>query len=49
MLGTEYTDKVSLGNGLTIASQSIGAAADASGFDPFDGILGCAVHFRPLY
>ncbi|KAI0793715.1 aspartic peptidase A1 [Fomes fomentarius] len=38
--GTEYTDKVSLGNGLTIPSQSIGVAADASGFDPFDGILG---------
>ncbi|TGO07532.1 hypothetical protein BTUL_0268g00020 [Botrytis tulipae] len=37
--GTEYTDVVSFG-GLTVKSQSIGAADSASGFDTVDGILG---------
>lgn len=37
--GTEYTDKVSFG-GLTVASQSIGAASTSSGFDGVDGIIG---------
>lgn len=37
--GTEYTDKVSFG-GLTVSSQSIGAASSASGFSGVDGIIG---------
>lgn len=37
--GTEYTDKVSFG-GLTVKSQSIGAASTASGFQGVDGIIG---------
>ncbi|KAG0646607.1 Polyporopepsin [Hyphodiscus hymeniophilus] len=37
--GKEYTDKVSFG-GLTVTSQSIGAATTATGFDGVDGILG---------
>ncbi|KAG2114215.1 aspartic peptidase domain-containing protein [Suillus discolor] len=39
--GTEYTDTVTLGKGLTIPHQSIGVAVDSSGFSPgVDGILG---------
>lgn len=37
--GREYTDKVSFG-GLTVASQSLGAATSSSGFTGVDGILG---------
>ncbi|RDW58364.1 acid protease-2 [Coleophoma crateriformis] len=37
--GTEYTDTVSFG-GLTVTSQSIGAASSASGFSGVDGIIG---------
>jgi hypothetical protein len=37
--GTEYTDKVSFG-GLTVSSQSIGAASSSSGFSGVDGIIG---------
>jgi len=37
--GTEYTDKVSFG-GLTVSSQSIGAASQSSGFSGVDGIIG---------
>ncbi|KAL4080791.1 acid protease [Scleroderma citrinum] len=38
--GEEYTDTVSLGNGLTISKQSIGVASSATGFEHVDGILG---------
>lgn len=38
--GTEFTDRVSLGSGLTIPSQSIGVASRSTGFDGVDGILG---------
>ncbi|KAL5495110.1 hypothetical protein ACEPAI_572 [Sanghuangporus weigelae] len=38
--GTEFTDAVSLGNGLTIAKQSIGVASTSQGFQGVDGILG---------
>ncbi|EIW53588.1 acid protease [Trametes versicolor FP-101664 SS1] len=38
--GTEFTDTVSLGPGLTITGQSIGVAARSDGFDGVDGILG---------
>lgn len=37
--GTEYTDKVSFG-GLTVTTQSIGAASQAQGFSGVDGIIG---------
>ncbi|KAG1899649.1 aspartic peptidase domain-containing protein [Suillus fuscotomentosus] len=37
--GTEYTDTLTLG-GITIPNQSIGVAADSSGFPGVDGILG---------
>ncbi|TVY23448.1 Polyporopepsin [Lachnellula hyalina] len=37
--GTEYKDKVSFG-GLSVASQSIGAASTATGFTGVDGIIG---------
>jgi len=37
--GTEYKDTVSFG-GLTVASQSIGAATRATGFSGVDGIIG---------
>lgn len=37
--GTEYTDTVSFG-GLTVSSQSIGAASTSSGFSGVDGIIG---------
>ncbi|KAL3422783.1 vacuolar protease A [Phlyctema vagabunda] len=37
--GTEYTDTVSFG-GLTVSSQSIGAASSATGFSGVDGIVG---------
>ncbi|KAL5535669.1 hypothetical protein ACEPAF_3763 [Sanghuangporus sanghuang] len=38
--GTEFTDTVSLGNGLTISKQSIGVASTSEGFEGVDGILG---------
>ncbi|KAG2062218.1 acid protease [Suillus hirtellus] len=38
--GTEYTDTITLGTGLTIPSQSIGVASTSSGFSGVDGILG---------
>ncbi|KAG2114237.1 aspartic peptidase domain-containing protein [Suillus discolor] len=38
--GTEYTDTVTLGRGLTIANQSICVASIARGFVSVDGILG---------
>ncbi|KAG1794550.1 aspartic peptidase domain-containing protein [Suillus plorans] len=38
--GTEYTDTVTLGKGITIPHQSIGVAVDSSGFSGVDGILG---------
>ncbi|PSR84188.1 hypothetical protein PHLCEN_2v5476 [Hermanssonia centrifuga] len=38
--GEEYTDKVDLGNGLVINSQSIGVANETRGFSGQDGILG---------
>ncbi|KAG6366147.1 hypothetical protein INS49_000323 [Diaporthe citri] len=37
--GTEYTDTVSFG-GLTVSSQSIGAASTSTGFSGVDGIIG---------
>ncbi|KAG0700687.1 aspartic peptidase domain-containing protein [Suillus ampliporus] len=39
-VGTEYTDTVTLGSGLTILKQSIGVASTSEGFAGFDGILG---------
>jgi cathepsin E len=38
--GTEFTDTVSLGSGLTVTKQSIGVASRSTGFDGVDGILG---------
>ncbi|KAI0046049.1 aspartic peptidase A1 [Auriscalpium vulgare] len=38
--GTEYTDTVTLGSGLTITNQSIGVANSSAGLTGFDGILG---------
>ncbi|KAI1788141.1 aspartic peptidase A1 [Ganoderma leucocontextum] len=38
--GTEFTDTVSLGSGLTITGQSIGVATTSDGFDGVDGIVG---------
>jgi len=38
--GTEFTDTVSIGTGLTITKQSIGVASTSTGFDGVDGILG---------
>ncbi|TFY59350.1 hypothetical protein EVJ58_g5833 [Rhodofomes roseus] len=38
--GEEYTDTVTLGDGLTITGQSIGVASSAQGFSGVDGILG---------
>ncbi|RPD62286.1 acid protease [Lentinus tigrinus ALCF2SS1-6] len=38
--GTEYTDTVTLSDGLVIQKQSIGVASTAQGFDGVDGILG---------
>ncbi|KAG1783686.1 aspartic peptidase domain-containing protein [Suillus placidus] len=38
--GTEYTDTVTLGSGLTITHQSIGVASTSTGFTGIDGILG---------
>jgi len=38
--GTEFTDTVSLGSGLTVTKQSIGVASTSTGFDGVDGILG---------
>ncbi|KAG1799132.1 aspartic peptidase domain-containing protein [Suillus subaureus] len=38
--GTEYTDTVTLGSGLTITKQSIGDASTTEGFSGVDGILG---------
>ncbi|EJU06274.1 family A1 protease [Dacryopinax primogenitus] len=40
MSGTEYTDTVTLGTGLTITKQSIGVASKTSGFEGVDGIVG---------
>ncbi len=39
-VGTEFTDTVALGSGLTIKAQSIGVASRSQGFDGVDGILG---------
>jgi len=39
-IGTEYTDTVSLGSGLTITQQSIGVADTSTGFSGVDGIVG---------
>lgn len=39
-IGTEFTDTVALGGGLTIKAQSIGVASRSTGFDGVDGILG---------
>ena len=38
--GTEYTDTVELGPGLSVRGQSIGVALYSEGFAPYDGILG---------
>nr|AOO94936.1 acid protease [Inonotus obliquus] len=38
--GEEYTDKVTLGDGLAIEQQGIGVSRTAQGFDGVDGILG---------
>ncbi|KAG1754954.1 aspartic peptidase domain-containing protein [Suillus paluster] len=38
--GTEYTDTVTLGSGLTITAQSIGVASTSTGFTGVDGIVG---------
>ena len=38
-IGTEYTDTVSLGTGLTVSGQSIGVASHSTGVTA-DGILG---------
>jgi len=38
--GTEYTDNLNLGPGLTIKGQSIGVASSSTGFDTVNGILG---------
>ncbi|KAH9885224.1 acid protease [Cubamyces lactineus] len=38
--GTEFTDTVTLGDGLTVTGQGIGAASRSDGFDGVDGILG---------
>ncbi|OSD00664.1 acid protease [Trametes coccinea BRFM310] len=38
--GTEFTDTVTLGNGLTVTGQSIGVASRSQGFDGVDGIIG---------
>lgn len=40
--GDEYTDTVTLGDGLVIKDQSIGVASKAQGFSGVDGILGFA-------
>ncbi|KAI0659770.1 aspartic peptidase A1 [Cubamyces menziesii] len=40
MFGTEYTDTVELGPGLSVRGQSIGVALYSEGFAPYDGILG---------
>jgi hypothetical protein len=37
--GTEYTDTVSLGDGLTIIQQPIGVASTSTGFTDVDGVL----------
>ena len=39
-VGTEFTDTVTLGSGLTISKQSIGVASQTQGFDNVEGILG---------
>lgn len=41
VVGVEYSDTVSLGEGLVIKNQSIGSADYAQGIAPYDGILGC--------
>ncbi|KAI0695610.1 aspartic peptidase A1 [Cytidiella melzeri] len=38
--GNEFTDTVTLGNGLTVTKQSIGVATSSEGFDGVDGIIG---------
>ena len=43
VIGEEFIDTVSLGDDLTVANQSIGVADFASGFSPYDGILGYAI------
>ncbi|KAG6879572.1 hypothetical protein C0992_001399 [Termitomyces sp. T32_za158] len=39
-LGTEFTDTVTIANGLVIPGQSIGVASRSSGFEGTDGIIG---------
>ncbi|KAF8073954.1 acid protease [Lyophyllum atratum] len=39
-IGTEYTDKVTLGGNLVVTDQRIGVASSARGFSGVDGILG---------
>ncbi|KZP09886.1 family A1 protease [Athelia psychrophila] len=46
--GTEYTDTVTLGTGLTVTKASIGVATAATGFDGVDGILGLGPNFLTL-
>jgi cathepsin E len=38
--GTEFTDTVTIGSGLTITQQSIGVASETEGFTGVDGIIG---------
>ncbi|OBZ79197.1 Polyporopepsin [Grifola frondosa] len=38
--GTEFTDTVTLGGGLTVTGQSIGVASRSTGFSGVDGIIG---------
>ncbi|TFY58882.1 hypothetical protein EVJ58_g6129 [Rhodofomes roseus] len=40
VLGKEWLDTVTLASGLIIHNQSIGAASNATGFAPFEGIIG---------
>ena len=40
LIGTEFTDTVTLGGGLTVTAQSIGVASRSTGFDGVDGIIG---------
>jgi len=40
VMGTQYTDSVTIATGLVISAQSIGVASNSSGIFPLDGILG---------